>query len=123
MNVAKKNAEIWFGTLTMGDAQEMAKLYAINAILLPTCSGKIRQGRLEIEKYFEEDFLPKKPIGAFAGEQIVQTICASLYIDSALYNFETTHGEMRCRFNRIWKRTAEGYWQIINHQSSVNPAT
>lgn len=123
-DVARKNAEIWFGHVLLGDAKKMAGLYAIDAVLLPTCSGKIRRGRLEIEEYFREDFFPKKPAGEFTDDdQIVQAICASLYGDSALYHFNTTHGVLYCRFNRFWKKTAEGYWQIINHQSSVNPIT
>src|SRR4051794_24414536 len=52
----------WNATLQTGKAEEVVKLYAPNAVLLPTVSNKVRYSQAEIQDYFEH-FLKMKPNG------------------------------------------------------------
>jgi len=52
----------WNVALQTGQAEEVVKLYAPDAILLPTISNKVRRNHAEIKDYFEH-FLHYQPVG------------------------------------------------------------
>jgi len=111
----------WNEALKTGKADEVVKLYAPNAILLPTVSNKVRRNHAEIKDYFEH-FLAYKPTGKI-NEQSIR-IHGPVAIDSGLYTFTLTKDgkkkEVRARYTFVYYRQADR-WLIVEHHSSAMP--
>lgn len=112
----------WNEALKSGDAGQVARLYTIDAILLPTVSNRVRHNYLEIKDYFEH-FLQKKPVGVIDESNV--RIFGDVAINSGRYTFtlspqpeqtQTIHARFTFVYHRIGDR-----WLIVEHHSSAMP--
>jgi uncharacterized protein (TIGR02246 family) len=112
---------IWNKALQTGEPDNVAAYYAVDAILLPTVSAKVRHNRDEIRDYFTH-FLSKKPIGRIVEQNI--RIYDNIAINSGLYTFslmeDGVHTDVAARFTFVYRKYEDG-WLIIEHHSSVLP--
>jgi uncharacterized protein (TIGR02246 family) len=111
----------WNAALQSGKADEVVKLYAADAILLPTVSNKIRRNHAEIKQYFEH-FLNYKPVGKINEQHI--RIYKPLAINSGLYTFTLTKQgkktDVRARYTFVYRKQGD-HWLIVEHHSSAMP--
>lgn len=114
----------WNAALQTGDPEKVAKLYAADAVLLPTVSNKIRTDHAQIVDYFEH-FLANKPVGKKV-RTIVNVLDRNSALDTGIYRFTLTDpktGKKRvveaCYTYEYEKRG--GQWLIVNHHSSAMP--
>ena len=112
----------WLNTLADGDAVAMSDLYLDNGILLGTVAKEIKQGREQIQEYFEM-FLAKSPIGS-VDSFIVQNF-GDVVITDGTYTFEVdsksgNRESVAARYTYVWKKQYKK-WMIATHHSSVNP--
>ncbi|MCZ0987857.1 SgcJ/EcaC family oxidoreductase [Streptomyces diastatochromogenes] len=114
----------WNAALQTGDPEKVAKLYADDAVLLPTVSNKIRTDHAQIVDYFEH-FLANKPVGKKV-RTIVNVLDRNSAIDTGIYQFTLTDpktGKKRvveARYSYEYEKRG-GQWLIVNHHSSVMP--
>ena len=114
----------WNAAVETGDAEQVADLYAPDAVLLPTLSPEIRTTREGIVDYFEH-FLARHPSGEVV-RSVVKVLDARSAIDTGLYRF-TFHNEdgttdsVDARYTFVYEKR-HGQWWIINHHSSLVPA-
>ena len=111
----------WNAALQSGQVEEVAKLYAPDAILLPTVSNKVRRNHAEIKDYFEQ-FLEFKPVGKINEQHI--RIYGPLAINSGIYTFTLTkHGkktDVQARYTFVYRKDGDR-WLIVDHHSSAMP--
>ena len=111
----------WNAALQTGKADEVVKLYAPDAILLPTVSNKVRHNPAEIKDYFEH-FLPKHPIGRI-NESNIRTY-GGVVINSGTYTFTLTKdgqkSDVPARFTFVYRKVGDS-WLIAEHHSSAMP--
>lgn len=108
----------WNNALQTRNPAEVVKLYAGNAILLPTVSNKVRRSHAEIEDYFV-GFLARGPSGTI-NESDVRTF-GDIALHSGIYTFSFSDAsQVQARFTYVyrWNGTV---WQIIEHHSSQMP--
>ncbi|MEU9172108.1 SgcJ/EcaC family oxidoreductase [Streptomyces sp. NPDC048420] len=116
--------DTWNATLQTGDADKVAKLYAKDAVLLPTVSNKVRTDHAEIVDYFEH-FLQNKPVGKKV-QTVVNVLDSDSAIDTGVYEFTLTDpksGDKRvveARYSYTYEKE-NGVWKIVNHHSSAMP--
>ncbi|MFE9677433.1 SgcJ/EcaC family oxidoreductase [Streptomyces sp. NPDC006259] len=116
--------DTWNAALRTGDPDQVADLYAKDAILLPTVSNEVRTDRAGIVDYFEH-FLPNKPVGKKI-RTIVNVLDDNSAIDTGVYEFTLTDqdtGEKRvvqARYTYEYEKRG-GTWKIVNHHSSAMP--
>jgi uncharacterized protein (TIGR02246 family) len=116
--------DTWNRTLRTGDPEQVADLYATDAVLLPTLSNKVRADRAGIVDYFEH-FLAKKPVGKKI-ESHVNVLDGNSAIDAGVYEFALTDHEtgekstVRARYTYEYEKRG-GEWLIVNHHSSQMP--
>lgn len=112
----------WMAAVEACSSERILKLYAEEAVLLPTLSSKVRHDQDEIRDYFEH-FLSMKPKGRVVEENI--RIYGDMAVNSGLYTFSMgkpeAPGEVEARFTFVYRR-AGGSWVIVEHHSSVSPA-
>ena len=112
----------WNQSLQTGDPDKVVACYAVDAILLPTVSAKVRHNHDEIRDYFVH-FLAKKPLGRIIEQNI--RIFDNIAINSGLYTFSLTEdnvqSDVAARFTFVYRQHADG-WLIIEHHSSILPA-
>jgi uncharacterized protein (TIGR02246 family) len=111
----------WNEALRSGKAEAVLKLYARDAILLPTVSDKVRHNHAEIKEYFEQ-FLKYRPTGKINEQNI--RLYGRVAINSGIYTFTLTKGgkrsEVRARYTFVYHRQG-GRWLIVEHHSSAMP--
>lgn len=119
-----KNAEIaslfdtWNSALQTGEPKTVTQLYAVDAILLPTVSNKVRHNHEEIEDYFVT-FLDKEPKGEI-NESNIRDL-GDIAIHSGIYTFTVKGGgKVQARFTYVYKKI-DNEWKIIEHHSSQMP--
>lgn len=108
----------WNNALKTGDPKQVTALYAVDAILLPTVSNKVRHNHKEIEDYFVH-FLAKKPEGTLNESNV--RILGEIALNSGIYTFSFADGaSVQARFTYVYEQK-EGRWEIIEHHSSMMP--
>ena len=114
--------QTWNAALATGDPQQVADLYAPDAVLLPTVSNQVRRTRAEIVDYFTK-FLKDKPQGAIK-DQIVDVLDADTALNTGVYEFTLTKNgkqqQVRARYTYVYEHR-DGRWLIVNHHSSAMP--
>ncbi|MFE7510901.1 SgcJ/EcaC family oxidoreductase [Streptomyces sp. NPDC057540] len=115
----------WNAALRSGDPERVTRLYAEDAVLLPTASPRIRTDHAEIADYFAH-FLQKKPRGEKIRTEI-EVLDSDSAIDAGLYRFHLTDPKtgvtkpVEARYTYVYEKR-DGRWLIVNHHSSVLPA-
>jgi len=112
----------WNNALQTGNAGTVVALYASDAVLLPTLKSGPLIGPTDIAKYFKEEFLPKKPVGAIDGNHNIRIGC-NMAVDAGLYTFTyRKEGEKPtpARYTYVYRYDG-GRWLIAHHHSSVRP--
>lgn len=111
----------WNDALQTRDPDRVVKLYAEDAVLLPTVSNQVRHDHAEIRDYFVS-FCAKNPRG-IVNESNVRTF-GDLAIHSGVYTFDlTTDGkttQVPCRFSFVYRKIGDD-WKIVEHHSSKMP--
>ncbi len=111
--------ETWNAALLTGDPDEVTRLYAPDAVLLPTVSNQVRHNHAEIRDYFV-GFLANQPRGVI-DESNTRTLTDDLASNSGVYTFSFGDGsQTTARFSYLYRRTDDG-WKIIEHHSSAMP--
>src|SRR3954464_4578714 len=112
----------WNAALATGNPEEVADLYAPDAVLLPTLSPQIRTTRTGIVDYFAH-LLPSMPQAAIT-QEIVTVLDRDDAINTGLYTFTLTQNgvqeQVPARYTFVYQRI-NGEWLIINHHSSLVP--
>ncbi len=110
----------WNQALQTGNPDEVVKLYAENAILLPTLSDRVRHSHAEFRDYFVH-FLPNGPQGSIDEANV--RIFGDIAINSGVYTFRFARGpfeSVQARFTYVYQWTGSR-WLIIEHHSSGMP--
>ncbi|MDQ0582465.1 SgcJ/EcaC family oxidoreductase [Streptomyces rishiriensis] len=116
--------DTWNAALQTGDPQQVADLYAGDAVLLPTLSDEVRTDRAGRIDYFEH-FLANKPFGKKI-ETHINVLDANSVLDAGVYQFSLTDHDtgrksvVKARYTYEWEKR-NGEWKIVNHHSSVMP--
>jgi uncharacterized protein (TIGR02246 family) len=110
----------WDAALRQGDAAALVRLYAADAVLLPTFSNRVRRSHAEILDYFG----PLVALGPSATiDDASIRVFGDLAVHSGIYTFHFAVGPVRsaqARFTFVYRRTADG-WHIVEHHSSAMP--
>ncbi len=117
----------WKDALATADYKEVVKLYAPDAVLLPTLSNQVRHNHEEIGDYFES-FCARRPIASMVESNI--RVTDQLASNAGIYRFnldaeDGTRVSVNVRFSFTYERrpSASGGddWIIVAHHSSVMP--
>jgi len=110
----------WNTAIKTEDPDEVVKLYAADAILIPTQSPDVRETQAERRAYFVK-FLKNKPDGSLKEPHV--RILGDLAINSGLYTFYMglTGEPVEARYTFVYTKR-DGDWIIIEHHSSMLPA-
>lgn len=117
-----KEFDVWNAALATGSAEQVADLYAPDAVLLPTVSNKVRTNRAEIVDYFQH-FLENKPSGVIE-QEVVNVLDEDNAINTGVYRFTLTKDgvqqQVEARYTFVYELVG-GKWLIVNHHSSAMP--
>jgi uncharacterized protein (TIGR02246 family) len=116
----------WYKALLKGDANEVALLYAEDAILLSTLGQGVHVGRTQIRQYFSKKFLPRHPVGSTL--EPYTRLLGGVAVNSGLYSFvidkKPAEGkgrmEVTARYTFVYRWSGTD-WVIVEHHSSVMP--
>ncbi|MCY1391415.1 hypothetical protein D9M71_62560 [compost metagenome] len=111
----------WNDTLKTGDAQQVAALYASDAILLPTVSKTPRLTTEEKVDYFQH-FLKDRPTGTLDTSHVQITCNNALNTGLYTFRFAATNKEVKARYTFTYHWNGE-QWLISSHHSSLLPNT
>lgn len=115
----------WAVAVNSCNADAIAALYALDAVLLGTFEPKVLttpEGRLD---YFV-NFKTRKNLHAFIDERHIKTFDQNAGMANGLYTFTFVDGNRKpqtakARFTFVYERQPEGDWLIAAHHSSVAP--
>ncbi len=114
--------DMWNAALQTGKAEEVVKLYAKDAVLLPTVDNAVRVGPEPIKGYFRE-FIKLKPKGKIL-ERYITILDKNNVADDGVYAFAVIkngkHETIKARYSFIYEKT-KGKWLIKVHHSSRMP--
>ncbi len=112
----------WTKALSTGSSDAVLKLYADNAILLPTFSKKIHDTPSLRKAYFDH-LITKQNLKAVINDLRIQ-VYGNVSVANGLYTFSyVEHGEkitIPARFTFVYLKTPSG-WLIVDHHSSKMP--
>ncbi|MUG97711.1 SgcJ/EcaC family oxidoreductase [Scytonema sp. UIC 10036] len=112
----------WNAALQTGNPDEVVKLYAKNAVLLPTLSNQVRIDRSQMRDYFQH-FLKYQPIGTIL-QQNIRVIDKSIAINSGIYSFNIIKNnqpeKVVARYSFVYHHDGND-WLIVDHHSSAMP--
>ncbi|MFJ1573165.1 MULTISPECIES: DUF4440 domain-containing protein [unclassified Pseudomonas] len=110
----------WNASLQSGDPAAVARLYAVDALLLPTVSSLPRLSTAERVDYFKH-FLADRPSGRLDSHHVSigcnQASLAGLYT----FDFAATGKQVAARYTFTYDWTGSE-WLISHHHSSLLPA-
>jgi len=110
--------DTWNSALASQSPQQVAALYAEDAILLPTVSNQVRYTQAEREDYFSH-FLTKGPQGKIDESNV--RMFGEIAIHSGIYTFTfSDRSRVQARFTFIYRLNGN-QWKIIEHHSSAMP--
>jgi uncharacterized protein (TIGR02246 family) len=112
----------WLNTLADGNAVAMSDLYLENGVLIGTLAEDIKQGREQIQGYFER-FLGSSPIGSV--DSFILQNYGDICISDGNYTFEMdgeggNRGSVTARYTYVWKKENKK-WMIATQHSSADP--
>jgi uncharacterized protein (TIGR02246 family) len=112
--------DAWDAALSSGDPDAVVALYALDAVLLPTFSNRVRTTEEGRRDYFVH-FLQRRPRASVV-EGHARTY-GDVAVHSGIYAFTFGAGpvrEARARFTFVYRRV-DGRWRIVEHHSSCMP--
>ena len=111
----------WNAALQTGKPDEVVKLYAADAVLLPTVSNKVRTTADQIKDYYAR-FLELKPKGRIDERHV--RLYGDVAIDSGIYTFTLTKqgkkSDVQARYTFVYQKQGDR-WMIVEHHSSAMP--
>lgn len=109
----------WNNSLKTGKAENVVANYALDSILLPTVSDKVRYSPAEKHDYFVH-FLENAPVGQI-NERYIQIGCNTA-LDAGIYTFTylKTGESVTGRYSYTYKWDGK-QWLITSHHSSLLP--
>merc|ERR1712241_332544 len=109
---------VWNDALVTGDPDKVAKLYAKDAVLLPTVSDTPRTNYELIKDYFVT-FCAKKPKGEIL--ESYPKVGHNWAKDVGIYEFTMGDGsKVKARYSYLYTYE-DGQWKILHHHSSMMP--
>lgn len=110
--------DAWNNALQTGQPEQVAALYAADAVLLPTISNQVRHNQQERIDYFEL-FLARGPVGQIDEANI--RVFGDVAINSGIYTFTFNDGcSVQARYSFVYQWDGER-WLIVEHHSSQMP--
>lgn len=112
----------WLAAVASHKAENVAKLYAKDAVLLPTLSPKVHNTP-ELRLAYFNVFTAKPDIKGTVDESHIR-VFGNTAVNSGLYTFTfTKDGETQtvpARYSFVYRKTSKG-WLIVDHHSSKLP--
>ena len=110
----------WNASLATGKPEEVARLYADNAVLLPALSDRLLVGRDQIRMYFAQ-FLARHP-QASVTRRTISIDCATA-VDAGTYVYRVTGRRKGTRMligglYTLRYELRNGDWHIVSHHAS-----
>lgn len=119
----EQSLQTWLKAVSSGTPDAVMKLYANDAVLLPTLAEGVRntpEKRLDYFKVFTA-----KPQLQGKIDELHTRVFGDMAINSGLYTFSYSHDghteSAPARFTFVYKKTQDG-WTIVEHHSSLVPA-
>lgn len=110
----------WNAALASGDPDQVAALYAEDAILLPTVANRVCTDRAAIKDYFYNKFMKMQPHGEIEESHVRVYDNIAMHSGVYLFALQTEGRSVRARFTFVY-RLDDGVWKIIEHHSSAMP--
>lgn len=118
----QKALDAWLAAVSSGSSDAVMKLYARDAVLLPTLSPKVHNTP-ELRKEYFDVFTAKENLKGTVNEEHIR-VFGNIAINSGLYTFTFTKDgetvEVPARFSFVYHKTPHG-WLIVDHHSSKQP--
>ncbi len=118
----QKAFDAWIAAVSTGSSEAVMKLYAKDAVLLPTLSPRVDNTPELRQEYFDA-FTAKPDLKGTVNEEHIR-VFGNTAINSGLYTFSYTHEdetvEVPARFSFVYRKTPHG-WMIVDHHSSKLP--
>jgi uncharacterized protein (TIGR02246 family) len=119
-----KAFESWIAAVSSGNPEQVVKLYAEDAVLLPTLSPVVHDTPDKRHAYFTE-FISRQNLKGVVDESRVR-VFGEFAVNSGAYTFTFTRPdgktqEVPARFSFVYRKE-EDEWKIIEHHSSAAPA-
>lgn len=118
----QKAFDTWLAAVSSGSSDAVTKLYAKDAVLLPTLSPKVHNTP-ELRKEYFDAFTAKENLKGAVNEEHIR-VFGNTAVNSGLYTFTfTKDGEtitVPARFSFVYRKTPHG-WLIVDHHSSKLP--
>ena len=115
--------DAWLAAVSSGSSDKVVKLYARDAVLLPTLSDKVDNTPALRKEYFDV-FTAKPALKGTVNEEHIR-VFGNIAVNSGLYTFSYTKDgatvTVPARFSFVYHKTPRG-WLIVDHHSSKLPA-
>jgi hypothetical protein len=124
MSKGEELVQNFLDSLLEGSENKMASLFSKDAILLPTLSSNIYEGRGNIAKYFVDTFLPQNPVGEIVSSNTRNLGTGRLAV-AGDWNFSINDDSdtiVKARYSMVFKRNPlRMRWEIVQMHSSLHP--
>ena len=118
-----KAMDRWVAAVSGGDPAAVAALYAPDAVFWGTVSPFLRTTPEGVRDYFEH-FMRLSHLNAIYYKPMVR-VYGDIAINTGYYTFfYEEDGVLRsipARYTFVYRRDAQGEWQIVEHHSSAMP--
>jgi len=119
---ARDFLDTWLKAISVGNASEVVKLYAEDAVLLPTLAADIKNTAELRKGYFDHFTALPKLKGVI--DEVQTSVFHDVATNSGLYTFTYEKDgkvvTVPARFTYVYEKTPEG-WKIVEHHSSALP--
>ena len=112
-----KLLDIWAKKIKTNNANQVAKLYHKDGLLLGTFSNIERNSRELIFEYFENLFTSKIDVEIITK---FEHVAESISTVAGFYDFTVNDKKIKERFTFVFLRNKER-WEILSHHSSLLP--
>ena len=117
LNIMNKLLDIWAKKIKTNNANQVAKLYHKDGLLLGTFSNIERNSRELIFEYFENLFTSKIDVEIITK---CEHVAESISTVAGFYDFTVNDKKIKARFTFVFLRNKER-WEILSHHSSLLP--
>lgn len=118
----QKALDTWLAAVSTGSSDAVMKLYATDAVLLPTLLPKV-YNTPELRKEYFNFFTARENLKGTVNEQHIR-VFGNIAVNSGFYTFTFTEKDkivtVPARFSFVYQKTPQG-WLIVDHHSSRLP--